>query len=380
MTENASGQAHQEPNTPTTSASADVDAMASSGTPVASDTPVAFGMPVTAEASVPTDAPVSVAPVAVDSTGAFATPAAPTTQATPTIPASQEPPVVGTPGAYGAAGVPTDRWRAMLAAAQRWVPVGQARRRVVSGAAVLALALTGGAVGGAVGYSLHSDAGLALVSSTTSVAPVVDRSSLAGVAADVQPSIVDITTGSAEGSGIVITADGYIVTNNHVIEGARSVAVTLSSGEKVAATVVGTDSAHDLAVLKVDRSGLAHASWADSDGVSVGDTVLALGSPLGLQGTVTSGIVSALHRTITVGEEQSTRYGSGSSTTIDDAIQTDAPINSGNSGGALVNTNGAVIGITSAIATAGSSGNVGVGFAIPSNVAKAVVDAIIAGK
>jgi putative serine protease PepD len=254
------------------------------------------------------------------------------------------------------------------------------RRRVVFGAAVLALA--GGAAGGAMGYSLHGESGPALVSSSTTstVRTVADQSSVAGVVAEVQPSIVDIKTDSAEGSGIIISANGFIVTNNHVVDGARAVTVTLSSGEQVAATAVGTDAAHDLAVLNVNRSGLTAATWGDSDAVVVGDSVLTLGSPLGLQGTVTAGIVSALHRTITVGEEQSTGYGTGSTTTIDNAIQTDAPINSGNSGGALVDTNGEVIGITSAIATTGSSGNIGVGFAIPSNVAKAVVDAIIAGQ
>jgi putative serine protease PepD len=247
---------------------------------------------------------------------------------------------------------------------------------------VLALALTGGAAGGVLGYSLHGATGLALVSSTgTSTAVTVTHpSSLASVAAVVQPSIVDIKTDSAEGSGIIVSANGYIVTNNHVVAGAWTVTVTFNSGEQVAATVVGTDAGHDLAVLKVDRSGLTAASWGDSDAVRVGDTVLALGSPLGLQGTVTAGIVSALHRTITVAAEQTTRYSTATTNTIDDAIQTDAPINSGNSGGALVNTSGDVIGITSAIATAGSSGNVGVGFAIPSTVAKAVVDGIITGQ
>jgi putative serine protease PepD len=275
----------------------------------------------------------------------------------------------------------TAGWRrAVPNAARLWMSTLPVRRRVALGAAALALA--GGAAGGAMGYALHGESGQALASSSTTrtVMTVADRSSVARVVAEVQPSIVDITTDSAEGSGIIISANGYIVTNNHVVDGARTITVTFSSGEQVAATVAGTDAAHDLAVLKVDRSGLTAAAWGDSDGVVVGDSVLALGSPLGLQGTVTAGIVSALHRTITVGEEQPTGYGTSSTTTIDNAIQTDAPINSGNSGGALVDTNGEVIGITSAIATTGSSGNIGVGFAIPSNVAKTVVDAIIAGQ
>jgi len=132
-------------------------------------------------------------------------------------------------------------------------------------------------------------------------------------------------------------------------------------------------------VLKVDANGLSFAQWGDSDSVQVGDTVLAMGSPLGLQGSVTAGIVSALHRTITESSQQS-QFDTGSSTTIGDAIQTDAPINPGNSGGALVNTSGQVIGINSAIATSGTDGNIGVGFAISSNKAKSVADALVGGQ
>ena len=127
-------------------------------------------------------------------------------------------------------------------------------------------------------------------------------------------------------------------------------------------------------------SDLSFAAWGNSDDVQVGDTVLAIGSPLGLQGSVTAGIISALHRTISVGGDQQSRFSAPTSqTTIGDAIQTDAPINPGNSGGALVDTNGKVIGINSAIATSGSSGNIGVGFAIPANKAKEVAQALING-
>ncbi len=133
-------------------------------------------------------------------------------------------------------------------------------------------------------------------------------------------------------------------------------------------------------MVKVDATGLTFAAWGDSNSVQVGDTVLAIGSPLGLQGSVTAGIVSALHRTITVGDEQRTQFDTGSTATIGDAIQTDAPINPGNSGGALVNMNGEVVGINSAIATQGTNGNIGVGFAISANKAKSVTDQLIKGE
>jgi putative serine protease PepD len=259
------------------------------------------------------------------------------------------------------------------------------RRGVIAGVAALAIALTAGGVGGFVGYALHPDGSPLQVPASTgngNAAPVIDRSSLASIAAALQPAIVDITTSAGEGSGVVISADGNIVTNNHVVEGARgnSVKVTFNSGKQIAATVVGTDPRTDLAVIKVDANDLSFAKWGNSDSVQVGDTVLAIGSPLGLQGSVTAGIVSALHRTITVGGDQRTQFDTGNTTTIGDAIQTDAPINPGNSGGALVNMNGEVIGINSAIATQGSNGNIGVGFAISANKAKSVADQLIAGK
>ena len=189
-----------------------------------------------------------------------------------------------------------------------------------------------------------------------------------------------MATETGEGSGVVVSADGYIVTNNHVVAGARSVRVTFNSGKQLDVDVVGTDPKTDLAVLKADATGLKFASWGNSDDVQVGDTVLAIGSPLGLQGSVTAGIVSALHRTISVGDEGSP-FGQSNvpATRIGDAIQTDAPINPGNSGGALVNMNGELVGINSAIATAGSNGNIGVGFAISANRAKSVADQLIKG-
>jgi putative serine protease PepD len=225
----------------------------------------------------------------------------------------------------------------------------------------------------------------------SSVTRVVDRSSLAQIAAAVQDSVVSITTGSGEGSGVVLTADGYIVTNNHVVSSAQdsNVTVIFADGTKTAAKVVGTDERTDLAVIKADGvSDLKAATFGDSSQIQVGDTVLALGSPLGLEGSVTAGIISAKDRTIKSSSEQQeqqspwgTQQQQQAPTTMTGLLQTDAPINPGNSGGALVSTNGEVIGINSAIATSGSgTGNIGLGFAIPSNKAKQVAEALMQGQ
>jgi len=207
---------------------------------------------------------------------------------------------------------------------------------------------------------------------TINAAPAIDRASLADIAAAVSPSVVSITTESGEGSGVVMSADGYIITNNHVVATAqgRTVTVLFTDGSRASATVVGTDSRYDLAVIKADKTGLTAAKFGKSADVRVGDTVLAIGSPLGLEGSVTEGIISAEDRTIRV---------QGSS--MSGLLQTDAPINPGNSGGALVNTKGEVIGINSSIATNGSSeGNIGIGFAIPSDRATSVAQQLIKGE
>jgi putative serine protease PepD len=259
------------------------------------------------------------------------------------------------------------------------------KRQATLGAAALAIALAGGAVGGWVGHSIapaSSTSNPLQVSGNTgngNAAPAIDRSSLSSIASALQPAIVAITTDSAEGSGVIISSDGKIVTNNHVIDGFKNVTVTFNSGQQIAGTVIGSDAKTDIAVVQVNASNLVTAPWGDSDAVQVGDTVLAMGSPLGLQGSVTAGIVSGLHRTITT-EASSARSDTSGGNTIGDAIQTDAPINPGNSGGALVSTKGEVIGINTAIATAGSDGNIGVGFAISSNRAKAIAEEIINGQ
>ena len=167
------------------------------------------------------------------------------------------------------------------------------------------------------------------------------------------------------GSGVVVRGDGYILTNNHVVEGAESVRVELPDRRVLDGKVVGTDPASDLAVVKVQASGLAALPLGDSDRVRVGDVVLALGNPLGVGQTVTMGIVSGKGR----------RTGLGDS--FEDFLQTDAAVNRGNSGGALVNLNGELVGINSQILSP-SGGNIGVAFAIPANMARNVMDQLIA--
>ncbi|MFJ6935178.1 S1C family serine protease [Streptomyces sp. NPDC101132] len=232
----------------------------------------------------------------------------------------------------------------------------------------------------------------------------VSRSSdgtVSGVARQVMPSIVEIgaTTGSgkATGSGVIVTSDGEIVTNNHVVAGASEITVRTSDGKTYKARVLGTDPDKDLALIKLEgASGLKAAKLGDSSQVNVGDQVVAIGSPEGLTGTVTSGIVSALDRDVTVAksegqneQQQQWQQGggwpfefggrqfngdTGSSKTTYKAIQTDASLNPGNSGGALINMNGEIIGINSAIYSPStgqsSAGSVGLGFAIPVNTVK----------
>jgi putative serine protease PepD len=233
---------------------------------------------------------------------------------------------------------------------------------------------------------------------------------VAGVAEAVSPSIVEIsasgTSGQATGSGVIITSDGEIVTNNHVISGASEITVRLSGGKRYSAQVVGTDPDKDLALIKLrGASGLKAAALGDSSKVKVGEEVVAIGSPEGLTGTVTSGIVSALDRDVTVAKEQDQdrqrqndpRQGwpfefggqefngdTGDSKTTYKAIQTDASLNPGNSGGALINMNGEIIGINSAMyspSSAGGStaGSVGLGFAIPVDTVKADLDSLRSG-
>lgn len=173
---------------------------------------------------------------------------------------------------------------------------------------------------------------------------------------------------AATGSGVVVDSDGHILTNEHVVSGADRVTVTFPSGTTATAEVVGTDPSTDLAVLKVDvpADRLTVVPLGDSDGIEIGDPVLAIGSPFGYQGTATAGIVSGLRRAIT----------SPNGFSVPDAIQTDAAINHGNSGGALLDARGELVGVPAQIADSGVNANVGVAFAIPANTAKRVIAAL----
>jgi len=186
------------------------------------------------------------------------------------------------------------------------------------------------------------------------------QGSISAAAASVLPGVVSVRAGRATGSGFAIDAQGHVVTNAHVVEGVSNVSVVLSNGRQIDADVLGVDSSNDLAVLQVapaDAEGLRALPLGRSAQLHVGDPVLAVGSPLGLEGTVTAGIVSAVDRQARFGDNP----------TRQSAIQTDAAINPGNSGGPLVNAAGQVVGVNTAIATLGTSrsGNIGIGFAIP---------------
>ncbi|MER6631799.1 trypsin-like peptidase domain-containing protein [Streptomyces sp. NPDC000987] len=291
-------------------------------------------------------------------------------------------------------------------------PASAAQKRTRGPVALLAaVAIVAAAIGGGTAYGIQELTGndtVAATTSSTSVVPAAKKGDIAAVAAAVSPSIVEInaTSGSGEstGSGVIITSDGEILTNNHVVSGASSIKVRTSDGTSYTARVVGTDSKKDLALIEVQgASGLKAATLGDSSGVSVGDTVVAIGSPEGLTGTVTSGIVSALNRDVTVstGEGRSQGGGSGqwpfefggrqfngdtgSSTTTYKAIQTDASLNPGNSGGALIDMNGTIVGINSAMysdssgSSSAGAGSVGLGFAIPINTVRSDLATLRAG-
>lgn len=307
------------------------------------------------------------------------------------------------------------------------VPPAPTREKVGAGrvvAIMVAAAVVGGAAGlggAAVGSAVLGSPGSTVVQSgptTVTVNDAEDVNRTTGIATKVLPSVVTISATSASaggtGSGVVLTADGYVATNTHVVtlDGATAdagLSVTTSDGQVFAATIVGTDPIYDLAVIKLtDAEGLTPIEFADSSELNVGDGTVAVGAPLGLSNTVTTGIVSALNRSIQIASSAAPDSGdtqqddgsgsegpfqfdfgqgqqpTGSSGSISIAvIQTDAAINPGNSGGALVDTDGKLIGINVAIATAGSSsseaaGSIGVGFSIPSNIVQRVTDEILA--
>ncbi|MET9292094.1 trypsin-like peptidase domain-containing protein [Streptomyces sp. NPDC003077] len=290
---------------------------------------------------------------------------------------------------------------------------GGSRRRWRKPAVLIAaVALASGLIGGG---SAALIAGSAFDGNGDVSTPVVNAgktgdSGVAAVAKAVMPAIVEISartdTGRSTGSGVVVTSDGEIITNNHVVAGADTVTVRFSDGSTKTADVVGTDPNKDLALVKVKGAkGLKTAALGNSDDLAVGDQVVAIGSPEGLTGSVTSGIVSALNREVTVPKNETqppeqnrglpqwpfsfggNEYNgdTGSSTTSYKAIQTDASLNPGNSGGALINMRGQVIGINSAMyspasaASSSSAGSVGLGFAIPINTVKDDLKALRGG-
>ena len=269
-------------------------------------------------------------------------------------------------------------------------PPERGRRALAAG--VVALALIGGAGSGALSASLFSHkastASTATTGSTTSTVTTAANapdaaSNAAAVYQAVSPGVVTITSdvtgrfgqqGQATGSGIVLDTRGDILTNDHVIAGASHVSVTLSNGTTANATIIGTNSGDDLAVIRIAASAQLHpVTLGDSGTVQIGDAVYAIGSPFGLSGTLTQGIVSGLNR-----QESSTTSSGNLGSSLNSLIQTDTPINPGNSGGPLVNSQGAVVGVNQSIESP-VDGNVGVGFAIPINLVKQLLPSLEAG-
>ena len=248
------------------------------------------------------------------------------------------------------------------------------------------IAVTAGTIGGGVGYLVARETVPPVTAEATTVQagavlPSVMPGSIAEIAAAVQPAVVQLNVasgaGEGTGSGFVISEDGYIITNHHVAGVAGqggSIEVAFSDGSTAQGRLVGSNPGYDIAVVKVDRTGLTTVPLGSSGDLNVGDSVIAVGSPLGLSGTVTTGIVSALNRPVTAGGEGEVAF--------INAIQTDAAINPGNSGGPLLDGAGEVIGVNSAIASMGvgadgQAGSIGLGFSIPIDVVKRISTEII---
>jgi S1-C subfamily serine protease len=258
--------------------------------------------------------------------------------------------------------------------AERGVPAGTGRRWPLVAVAGLVVVAVSAGTGGAAGYVAGRDearpaSALPLPPPPSPAAGV--PSDLVGAAARVLPGVVSVQvrtgSGSASGSGFVFDDRGHIVTNNHVVSGGGAVSVVGSDGRRLSAEVVGTDPGSDIAVLSVTPSAaLRPLALADPGTTKVGEPVLAVGSPLGLSGTVTAGIISALDRPVRLG-------GTAGQT----AVQTDASINPGNSGGPLVNARGEVVGVNTAIATLEGGGSIGIGFAVPIERARQVASSLV---
>ena len=258
---------------------------------------------------------------------------------------------------------------------------------LVAGITALVVGLVAGLSGYLIGQSVDENAvpaapvvaAVPLTQSSGDTSPRSDQS-IAGIVSAVLPSVVSILVEGAEesgsGSGFVLRPDGYILTNNHVVnfsDDDKKITVVFSDGTEAKGTIVGTNDSYDLAVIKVKESALRPLTLGNSDALAVGDSAIAIGAPLGLDGTVTYGIISALDRPVTAGTQGDVSY--------INAIQTDAAINPGNSGGPLLDATGRVIGVNSAIATmigGGEGGSIGLGFAIPVNSAKRIAEEIIA--
>ena len=258
---------------------------------------------------------------------------------------------------------------------------------LVAGITALVVGLVAGLSGYLIGQSVDEIAvpaapvvaAVPLTQSSGDTSPRSDQS-IAGIVSAVLPSVVSILVEGAEesgsGSGFVLRPDGYILTNNHVVnfsDDDKKITVVFSDGTEAKGTIVGTNDSYDLAVIKVKESALRPLTLGNSDALAVGDSAIAIGAPLGLDGTVTYGIISALDRPVTAGTQGDVSY--------INAIQTDAAINPGNSGGPLLDATGRVIGVNSAIATmigGGEGGSIGLGFAIPVNSAKRIAEEIIA--
>jgi putative serine protease PepD len=252
-------------------------------------------------------------------------------------------------------------------------------RRLLAGAAVIALlaGALGAVVGATLARDLDEDGASAPVVVGADPAGLVERppESVAGIAQSILPSVVSVRLDDGNGSGFVISEDGYILTNNHVVGAASgaSIVVQFADGSESPARVIGRSPSYDLAVVRVDREDLQPVVLGDSSAVAVGDPVVAIGSPLGLEGTVTSGILSATDRPVTAGGQGETAF--------INALQTDAAINPGNSGGPLVDGSGRVIGVNTAIASLSTigaqGGSIGLGFAVPINQARLTAEQII---
>lgn len=281
-----------------------------------------------------------------------------------------------------------DPWGAVPLQAVDHGRAGPRRARLRKGVALaIGTAVLAGGIGGYAGVLAERRAGTRLELPQT--APAADRGrapdSVAGIAATALPGVVTLHVNGAEGSstgtGFVLDGQGHILTNHHVVVGARAITVTFSTGESVAAELVGGDTGYDLAVVKVDGvRGLRPLALGNSDNVEVGDPVVAIGAPFDLSNTVTAGIISATGRPITAGGDK----GDGSDVSYVDALQTDAPINPGNSGGPLLDAKAQVIGINSAIrggdggdSSGQQRGSIGLGFAIPVNQGKRVAEELM---